>query len=165
MRVYLSYPLWLTALLLAVPLILIWRHWPAVFPRRQRQAALAMRLALVVAIVVALAGPERSYITPCAQTLVVAADRSASTAEAQYQENEDVTSLASSASPGKDLLGVGSFGQGGPCREPARTPAAVSGVRHLTRRQFHRHRVRPALGRVDGRRGDAPPRRFDNGRP
>ena len=36
-----SHPLWLTALLLAVPLILIWRHWPAAFPRRQRQAALA----------------------------------------------------------------------------------------------------------------------------
>ena len=68
-----------------------------------------MRLALVVAIVLALAGPERSY-NAGAQTLVVAADRSASTAEAQYQENEDVTSLASGL-PGKDLLGVVSFGQ------------------------------------------------------
>jgi hypothetical protein len=104
-----SHPLWLTALLLAVPLILIWRHWPAAFPRRQRQAALAVRLALVVAIVLALAGPERSY-NAGAQTLVVAADRSASTAEAQYRENEDVTSLASGL-PAKDLLGVVSFGQ------------------------------------------------------
>jgi hypothetical protein len=104
-----SHPLWLTALLLAVPLILIWRHWPAAFPQRQRQAALAVRLALVVAVVLALAGPERSY-NAGAQTLVVAADRSASTAEAQYRENEDVTSLASGL-PAKDLLGVVSFGQ------------------------------------------------------
>ena len=62
-----------------------------------------MRLALVVAIVLALAGPERSY-SAGAQTLVVAADRSASTGEVQYQENEDVTSLASRL-PEKDLLG------------------------------------------------------------
>ena len=109
MPVSFSHPLWLTALLLAVPLIVVWRHWPAAFPRRQRQAALAVRLALVVAIVLALAGPERSYDAG-AQTLVVAADRSASTAEAQYQEN-DGRHVVGVRPARKDLLGVVSFGQ------------------------------------------------------
>ena len=102
-------PWWLAALLVAVPLVIVWRRWPTAFPRRQRQAALAVRLALVAAIVLALAGPELSY-NASAQTLVVAADRSASTAESQYQEAPDVASLQSSL-PAQDLLGVVSFGQ------------------------------------------------------
>ena len=109
MPVELSNPLWLLALLVAVPLVLVWRGWPTAFPRRQRRAALAVRLALVVAIVLALAGPELSY-SASNQTLVVAADRSASTTGVQYRETPDVESLAS-ALPPQDLLGVVSFGQ------------------------------------------------------
>ena len=92
-----------------MPLVILWRRWPTAFPRRQRQAALAVRLALVAAIVLALAGPELSH-NASSQTLVVAADRSASTAQSQYQEAPDVASLQSSL-PAQDLLGVVSFGQ------------------------------------------------------
>ena len=107
--VELTNPLWLLALLLAVPLVLVWQRWPTAFPRRQRQAALAVRLAFVAALVLALAGPELSY-RASSQTLVVAADRSASTTQVQYQETPDVESLASTMPP-QDLLGVVSFGQ------------------------------------------------------
>jgi hypothetical protein len=114
--VRLTNPLWLLALLVAVPLVVTWRRWPTAFPRPQRQAALGLRLALVVAIVLALAGPELSY-SASGQTLVVAADRSASTTQAQYQEVPDVESLAS-ALPAQDLLGVVSFGQEALVEEP-----------------------------------------------
>jgi hypothetical protein len=107
--VELTHPLWLLALLVVVPLVIMWWRWPTAFPRRQRQAALAVRLALVVAIVLALTGPELAY-NASSQTFVVAADRSASAAQAQYQETPAVQSLAS-ALPAKDLLGVVSFGQ------------------------------------------------------
>jgi hypothetical protein len=107
--VELTHPLWLLAVLIVVPLVVMWWRWPTAFPRRQRQAALVVRLALVLAIVLALAGPELAH-SASSQTFLVAADRSASTAQAQYQEIPAVQSLAS-ALPAKDLLGVVSFGQ------------------------------------------------------
>ncbi len=109
-------PLWLLALLLAVPLVVVWRRWPTAFSRRQRQAALGVRLVLVAAIVLALAGPELSYHAS-SQTLIMAADRSASTAQAQYQETPAVQSLAA-ALPAKDQLGVVSFGQDSLVEDP-----------------------------------------------
>jgi hypothetical protein len=114
--VELTNPLWLLALLVAVPLAVTWGRWPTAFPRGQRRAALAVRLALVAAIVLALAGPELSY-SASSQTLVVAADRSASTAPAQYQETPEVQSLAA-ALPAKDSLGVVSFGQNALVEDP-----------------------------------------------
>ena len=109
MPVELSHPLWLAALAVAVPVIVVWRRWPAAFSPRQRRAALIVRLLLLVSLVLALAGPELSY-DASSQTLVVAVDRSSSTAQAQYQEAPAVGALASDL-PARDLLGVVSFGQ------------------------------------------------------
>jgi von Willebrand factor type A domain len=114
--VELTNPLWLLALLAVVPVVVVWRRWPTAFSRRQRQAALGVRLGLVAAIVLALAGPELSYHAS-SQTLVVAADRSASTAQAQYQETPAVQALAS-ALPAQDQLGVVSFGQDALVEDP-----------------------------------------------
>ncbi len=110
MPVELTSPAWVAVLIVAVPVVVVvWRRWPAPFPKRQRRAALAVRLLLVTALVLALAGLELSY-RASSQTLVIAVDRSASAAQAQYQEPPAVERLESRL-PGQDLLGVVSFGQ------------------------------------------------------
>lgn len=124
MPVELANPLWLLALLVVVPVVVTWRRRPSAFPKGQRRAALGARLVLIAAIVLALAGPEVSY-TASSQTLVVAADRSASTAAVQYEEGPAVQSLTS-ALPAKDSLGVVSFGQNALVEDPpARDPHNV----------------------------------------
>jgi Ca-activated chloride channel family protein len=114
--VELASPAWLAALLVAVPVVAVWRRWPAPFSLAQRRAALAVRLALVAALVLALAGPELSY-RASNQTLVVAADLSASTASAWAQEASAVQTLSQDL-PGKDQLGVVTFGQSALVEDP-----------------------------------------------
>ncbi len=116
MPVELASPAWLAALVVAVPVIVLWRRWPAPFPPAQRRAALALRLALMAALVLALAGPKLSY-RASSQTLVVAADLSASTASAWSQEAGAVQALSQDL-PGKDQLGVVTFGQDALVEDP-----------------------------------------------
>jgi len=111
-----SHPGWLAALALVPVMVLTWRRWPAPFGRRQRAAALAVRSVLVAALVLALSGPELTYTSPD-QTLVVAAQRSLSAAPAYGQEVNDVSSLAAKV-PGRDEMGVVSFGQDALVEDP-----------------------------------------------
>lgn len=116
MPVEFSSPAWLLALVVAVVFLALWRRWPAPFGARQRRAALAVRLAVVTALVLALAGVQFSYRSS-SQALVVAADLSASTVTARAQETADVQALAK-ALPAKDQLGVVSFGQDALVEDP-----------------------------------------------
>jgi len=88
---------------------MLWKAARSPFGRGQRRAGLAARLVLVVALVLALAGPELTY-DASSQTLVVAADLSTSTDSARQAEVADVGQLTT-ALPSKDELGVVSFGQ------------------------------------------------------
>jgi hypothetical protein len=114
--VELSHPAWLAALALVAGLVAVWRRWPAPFSPRQRLWALIARVALVVTLVLALAGPELSYRSS-SQTLVVVADRSASTASAQSAETPEVQTLGEDL-PARDELGVVSFGQDALVEDP-----------------------------------------------
>ncbi|MGH9107680.1 MAG: hypothetical protein ACRDZX_17985 [Acidimicrobiales bacterium] len=125
MPIDLSDPVWLAALALLAVLAAIWRLWPAPFGARQRSAALAVRLVLVAALVLALAGPELSSRSS-SQTLVVAADLSASTAGSQPAEVGDVQALAG-ALPARDELGVVSFGQDALVEDPPQHRPQFSG--------------------------------------
>ncbi|HXW81060.1 MAG TPA: hypothetical protein VEJ84_16275, partial [Acidimicrobiales bacterium] len=117
MPVELTSPWWLVILLLAIPAVaIVWRRWPALFPKWQRRSALGVRIVLITALVLALAGLELSY-RASSQTLVLAIDRSASTAQAQYQETPAVESLVAKL-PGKDVMGVVSFGQDALVEDP-----------------------------------------------
>ena len=109
MPVSFSHPAWLAALAVVPTFVLVWHRWPAPFGRRQRQAALAVRSLLAVAVVLALAGPTWSHSSP-SQTLVVAAQRSLSAETAFGQEARDISALAAKL-PGRDEMGVVSFGQ------------------------------------------------------
>jgi hypothetical protein len=111
-----SSPAWLAALVLVVAFVAVWRHWPAPFGARQRRAALLARSVVVIALVLALAGPQFSYRSST-QTLVVAADLSASTATARAQETTDVQELAATL-PARDQMGVVSFGQDALVEDP-----------------------------------------------
>jgi hypothetical protein len=95
---------------------MVWQRQPAPFSSRQRRASLIVRLALVVAIVLALAGPAIPY-RASSQVLIVVADRSASTAVAQPEETAAVQSLSASL-PARDQLGVVSFGQDALVEDP-----------------------------------------------
>ena len=82
MPVEFLHPAWLLALAVAVPVVAVWRSWPTPFGKARRATALGVRLAIVLLLVLALAGPELSY-RASGQTLVLAVDRSASVASAQ----------------------------------------------------------------------------------
>jgi len=115
----------LAALVVAVPLVMVWQRHPAPFGIRQRRASLMVRLALVVAIVLALAVVTIPYRSST-QVLIVVADRSASTAGAQQQETAAVRSLAASL-PAHDQLGLVSFGQDALVEEPPQRDLQFSG--------------------------------------
>ncbi|MDA8303109.1 MAG: hypothetical protein M0005_16590 [Actinomycetota bacterium] len=125
MPVELAHPAWLAALAVLPALGLVWRLWPAPFGRHQRRAALAVRLVLFVALVLALAGPSLTYTSP-RQTLVVAAQRSRGSAPAQSQEISDVAALARHL-PGRDEMGVVSFGQNALVEDPPERKLGFSG--------------------------------------
>ncbi len=104
-----AHPAWLAALVVLAIIFWVWRHWPTPFGRFQRATALTARLVLVAAIILALAGPELTYNSR-RQTVVAAAQRSIGSAPAQGQEISDIEGLARHL-PGRDQMGVVSFGQ------------------------------------------------------
>jgi hypothetical protein len=115
--VELTSPWWLVLLPVAIPaIVIVWRRWPAPFPKWQRGVALGVRIVLISALALALAGLGLSYRTS-SQTLVVAVDRSASTAQAEYREAPVVDGLGAKL-PGQDLMGVVSFGQDALVEDP-----------------------------------------------
>ncbi|HTW09757.1 MAG TPA: hypothetical protein VME46_19800 [Acidimicrobiales bacterium] len=125
MRLELDHPAWLAALVVLGGFVLVWRRWPGPFGVAQRRASLAVRAGLFGALVLALAGP--SLLLPAgSQTLVVVADRSASTARAQAGEANEVGQLAV-ALPARDQMGVVSFGQDALVEDPPEHRLAFSG--------------------------------------
>ncbi|HTV11421.1 MAG TPA: VWA domain-containing protein [Acidimicrobiales bacterium] len=125
MPIEFSSPTWLWALVLLVPVALVWRAAPGLWGPAQRRACLGTRMVLVSGLVLALAGPKLEH-TASSQTLVVAADLSASTASAQQQELADVEEL-SSGLPSKDELGVVSFGENALVEAPPQHDLAFQG--------------------------------------
>ncbi|MGH9068067.1 MAG: VWA domain-containing protein, partial [Acidimicrobiales bacterium] len=106
----LAHPLGLVALVAPVLAALAWWRWRSrpELSRRRSRVALAVRLLLLTALALALAGPELAS-RPSVQTMVVAADRSASTLGASAAEPAMVAALAEHKGA-KDRLGVVTFG-------------------------------------------------------
>ena len=109
MPVELAQPAWLALLVLIVPVALVGLRRPAPFGKAQRATALGVRATLVSCLVVALANPALDH-QASGQTLVVVADRSASTATAQGQEVAELEAVGGNL-PSGDQLGVVTFGQ------------------------------------------------------
>jgi hypothetical protein len=107
--VELGQPAWLVLLALVVPVALVELRRPVPFGRGQRATALGVRAALVTCLVVAMASPAL-YHRASGQSLIVAVDRSASTATAQGQEVSDVEAVEGHL-PSQDQIGVVTFGQ------------------------------------------------------
>ncbi|HEV3232460.1 MAG TPA: VWA domain-containing protein [Candidatus Dormibacteraeota bacterium] len=109
MGLALAHPAALAALAFPAAAVLAARLMPPPLSRFRARLALGVRLAMLLALVLALSGLAVTS-PPRGQTLVVLADRSASVTAAADQERQAVTALIA-ALRGEDRLGVVSFGR------------------------------------------------------
>lgn len=115
------HPEWLLALLLVPAIYLVWRRWPPPLGRSRGRFALALRVCLVVALVVALSG-VRVTLQPHQRAIVAVVDLSASTRHSLDAESTAVRALAARKGA-DDLFGIVTFGHDAavelpPTREP-----------------------------------------------
>jgi len=117
-------PLGLLALLAAVVAVLVWRRLPPPLSRRGARVALGVRLALLLAVSLALAGLQVGH-SPSAQTLLAVVDRSASLESGLTGEREQVLGLQNTLRA-DDRFGVVTFGHDAAVEVPAEQGAGFT---------------------------------------
>ncbi|MDQ6946246.1 MAG: VWA domain-containing protein [Actinomycetota bacterium] len=117
---------WRLVLLAVVPLmVVVWRRWPAPLPPGRSRIAIGLRLAILVALVLALAG-VRTTAAPRNRAVVAVVDLSDSVANSEDEASAAVRAMARSK-PENDLFGIVTFGHDARVElAPTRTPTFES---------------------------------------